>query len=78
MPMQVICKTGMEPFRDGDVLLKRTLLDSWRWPTSHLVSSVMPHAAFSRNTLSPLLWTYRTYNELAEKIACLNLQKQTG
>lgn len=40
-PMQVIQKTGAEPFHNGDFLLKRTLLDFWRWSASDLVSNAM-------------------------------------
>ncbi len=34
-------KTGAEPFRNGGVLLKRTLLDFWRWSASDLVSNAL-------------------------------------
>lgn len=40
-PLQIIRKTGTEPFRDGGVLLKRTLLDFWRWSASDLVGNAM-------------------------------------
>jgi len=39
--MQVIRKTGEEPFRDGGVLLNRTLLDFWRWSASDLVGNAL-------------------------------------
>ena len=34
-------KTGAEPFRDGAFLLKRTLLDFWRWAASDLVGNAL-------------------------------------
>lgn len=39
--MQVIRKTGDEPFRDGGFLLNRTLLDFWRWSASDLVGNAL-------------------------------------
>lgn len=40
-PLQVLRKTGAEPFRCGDVSLKRTLLDFWRWSSSDLVGNAL-------------------------------------
>lgn len=34
-------KTGAEPFRNGAFLLKRTLLDFWRWSASDLVGNAL-------------------------------------
>ncbi len=39
--LQATQKTGAEPFRQGDVLLKRSLLDFWRWSASDLVGNAM-------------------------------------
>ncbi|MGI4787775.1 MAG: hypothetical protein ACRYFS_02880 [Janthinobacterium lividum] len=38
---QITRKTGAEPFRCGDILLNRTLLDFWRWSSSDLVSNTL-------------------------------------
>jgi len=40
-PLRVLRKTGTEPFRCGDFLLNRTLLDFWRWSASDLVSNAL-------------------------------------
>lgn len=40
-PMQVVRKTGAEPFHHSGFLLKRTLLDFWRWSASDLVGNTM-------------------------------------
>ena len=40
-PLQVPRKTGIEPFRCGDFLLNRTLLDFWRWSSSDLVNNAL-------------------------------------
>ncbi len=40
-PMQVVRRTGTEPFRNGEFLLKQTLLDFWRWSASDLVGNAM-------------------------------------
>ena len=40
-PLQVLRKTGAEPFHCGGLTLNRTLLDFWRWSASDLVGNAL-------------------------------------
>ena len=40
-PLEALPKLGSEQLRCGEFLLKRTLLDFWRWSASDLVSNAM-------------------------------------
>ena len=40
-PLHILRKTGNEPFRCGEFLLNRTLLDFWRWSSSDLVNNAL-------------------------------------